>query len=50
MDLMLALMSTPSNGKVNWVQKCSLNKVWLSGKRVRGGGVLRVLTVDETSS
>ena len=34
---MSALMSAPSDGKVNRVQKCSLNRVWLSGKRVRGG-------------
>ena len=36
MDLMSALMSAPSDGKVNWAQKCSLNKVRLSGKRARG--------------
>ena len=34
---MSALMSAPSNGKANWVQKCSLNRAQLSGKRVRGG-------------
>ena len=34
---MLALRSAPSNQKVNWVQKCSLNRVQLSGKRARGG-------------
>ena len=45
---MLALMSAPSDGKANWVQKCSLNRVWLSGKRVRG--VLKVLAVEQTSS
>ena len=45
---MLAFMSAPSDGKVNWAQKCSLNRVQLSGKRVRG--VLKVLTVEQTSS
>ena len=35
---MLALMSAPSDGKANWAQKCSLNRVRLSGKRARGGG------------
>ena len=34
---MSALMSAPSDGKVIRVQKCSLSKVWLSGKRARGG-------------
>ena len=34
---MSALMSAPSDKKVNQMQKCSLNKVWLSGKRARGG-------------
>ena len=34
---MSALTSTPSDGKVNQVQKCSLSRVQLSGKRVRGG-------------
>ena len=34
---MLAFTSTPSDGKANQVQKCSLNRVRLSGKRVRGG-------------
>ena len=34
---MLALMSTPSDKKTSWVQKCSLNRAWLSGKRARGG-------------
>ena len=34
---MSALTSAPSDGKVNRAQKCSLNKVWLSGKRARGG-------------
>ena len=34
---MSALRSTPSDGKVNWAQKCSLNRAQLSGKRVRGG-------------
>ena len=34
---MSALMSAPSDKKVNWAQKCSLNRVWLSGKRVKGG-------------
>ena len=33
----LALISAPSDGKVNCVQKCSLSRVWLSGKRARGG-------------
>ena len=37
MDLMSALTSTPSNGKANWVQKCSLIRVQLSRKRMRGG-------------
>ena len=35
---MLALMSVLSNGKVNRVQKCSLSRAWLSGKRARGEG------------
>ena len=45
---MSALMSAPSNGKVNQAQKYSLNKCveWEESK----GGVLKVLTVDETSS
>ena len=34
---MLALRSAPSNQKANRAQKCNLSKVWLSGKRVRGG-------------
>ena len=34
---MSALMSTPSDKKANRVQKCSLNRVQLSGKRARGG-------------
>ena len=34
---MLALMSAPSDKKANWAQKCSLSRVWLSGKRVKGG-------------
>ena len=34
---MSALISAPSNGKANRAQKCSLNRVRLSGKRVRGG-------------
>ena len=34
---MSALMSTPSDKKASQAQKCSLNKVRLSGKRVRGG-------------
>ena len=46
---MLALRSTPSDQKANWAQKCSLNKVRLSGKRARGG-VLKVLAVEQTSS
>ena len=33
---MSALRSTPSDQKANRVQKCSLNRVWLSGKRARG--------------
>ena len=33
---MSALMSAPSDKKASWVQKCSLNKVRLSGKRARG--------------
>ena len=45
---MLALMSAPSNGKAIQVQKCSLNRVWLSERRARG--VLKVLAVDQTSS
>ena len=32
----LPLTSTPSDGKANRVQKCSLSRAWLSGKRVRG--------------
>ena len=31
------LTSAPSNEKANQAQKCSLNRAWLSGKRVRGG-------------
>ena len=46
---MSALMSAPSNKKVSQVQKCSLNRVQLSGKRARGG-VLKVLAVEQTSS
>ena len=46
---MSALRSAPSDQKVNRVQKCSLNRAWLSGKRVRGG-VLKVLAVEQTSS
>ena len=34
--MMSALMSTPSNEKANRTQKCSLDMVWLSGKRARG--------------
>ena len=34
---MLALRSAPSDQKANWAQKCSLNRVQLSGKRVKGG-------------
>ena len=34
---MLALMSAPSDKKASRVQKCSLNRAQLSGKRVRGG-------------
>ena len=34
---MSALMSAPSDGKANWVQKCSLDIVRLSRKRARGG-------------
>ena len=34
---MLALMSALSDKKANRVQKCSLSRVQLSGKRVRGG-------------
>ena len=34
---MLALMSAPSDGKAKRVQKCSLNRARLSGKRARGG-------------
>ena len=45
---MLALMSAPSDGKANWVQKCSLSKCgeWKESE----GLVLKVLAVDETSS
>ena len=32
---MSALMSAPSDKKVSQVQKCSLNRAWLSGKRAR---------------
>ena len=46
---MSALTSAPSDGKANWAQKCSLNRVRLSGKRARGG-VLKVLAVEQTSS
>ena len=34
---MSALRSTPSDQKASWVQKCSLDKMWLSGKRAKGG-------------
>ena len=34
---MSALMSAPSDGKANRMQKCSLDKVRLSGERARGG-------------
>ena len=34
---MSALRSTPSDQKANRAQKCSLNRVQLSGKRVKGG-------------
>ena len=34
---MLAFTSAPSDGKVNRAQKCSLNRVQLGGKRVKGG-------------
>ena len=34
---MSALMSAPSDKKVSQVQKCSLSRAWLSGKRVKGG-------------
>ena len=34
---MSALMSVASDKKVNWVQKCSLYRARLSGKRARGG-------------
>ena len=45
---MSALMSTPSNGKVNQAQKYSLNKCreWEESERI----VLKFLAVDETSS
>ena len=45
---MLALTSTPSDEKVNQLQKCSLDNCdeWKESKRV----VLKVLAVDETSS
>ena len=33
---MSALRSAPSDKKASRVQKCSLNRVWLSGKRVKG--------------
>ena len=46
---MSALMSAPSDKKVTQMQKCSLNKPRLSGKRARGG-VLKVLAVEQTSS
>ena len=46
---MLALTSAPSDGKVNQVQKCSLIRVRLSRKRVKGG-MLKVLAVEQTSS
>ena len=29
-------MSTPSDGKASQVQKCSLNRAWLSEKKARG--------------
>ena len=38
---MLALMSAPSNKKASRMQKCSLIRARLSGKRARG--VLKVL-------
>ena len=34
---MSALRSAPSDQKVNRAQKCSLNRVQLSGKRAKGG-------------
>ena len=34
---MLALVSAPRDGKASQVQKCSLNRARLSGKRARGG-------------
>ena len=34
---MSALTSTPSDGKANQAQKCSLNRAQLSGERARGG-------------
>ena len=45
---MLAVMSTPSDGKANWVQKCSLRsyREWEGSE----GGMLKVLAVDEISS
>ena len=45
---MLALMSAPSDGKASRLQKCSLYsyREW----KESGGGVLKVLAVDETSS
>ena len=45
---MSALMSAPSDKKANRAQKCSLNRVRLSGKRAKG--VLKVLAVEQTSS
>ena len=45
---MSALMSTPSNGKANRSQKCSLDicREWKESE----GDMLKVLAVDETSS
>ena len=34
---MSALRSAPSDQKANWVQKCSLSRARLNGKRVKGG-------------
>ena len=34
---MSALRSIPNDQKASWVQKCSLDRAWLSGKRARGG-------------
>ena len=41
-------MSAPSDKKVNWSQKCSLD--WCREWKESEGGVLKVLAVDETSS